>query len=95
MTRRLGRFTIGHDLIEKYPTEITKLMEGMLVVRAESLYAYGSIEYVAQSFRFQSVEQGMMVPEYFFTFHMGPFGPISATIAHENGKYSFERKLIT
>ena len=81
-------------MVEDYPEAIAKLMEGMIVVRAESLFAYDSIEYVAISFRFLPVKTGAMVPTYHITYFMGRFAPVHATFSHESEKYSFKRGLV-
>jgi hypothetical protein len=65
--RRLGRFLIQKDLIDKRSGEILEMFSTLkiLVVRAEALYAQDAIEYVGISPVFDEVESNLMVPTYY------------------------------
>jgi hypothetical protein len=64
--RHLGKFYIDLNIIEsgKENTIIKKIMSQCIILRAEVLYYRNAIKYVAISDNFDSVEDGMMIPEY-------------------------------
>jgi len=61
---RFGKFTIHNDLLSYNPRLVAKVLSGMIVVRAEQMYAYHSIEYEAWSDKFDVVPMGVMPTEY-------------------------------
>lgn len=64
--KRIGRFRIDFVDIELYPRTVTAFMQTLelLIVRAESNYAYKAIEYMAYSQKFDLVDPGLTVPLY-------------------------------
>jgi len=74
-SRKLGRFVVGHSVIEKSPDDVMRLMGRMIVVRAESRYDVGGVEYTAISDYFSDVPEGNVVPEYRFAFSGGDILP--------------------
>lgn len=63
-TRRLGKFTISWDLIEDNPEIVRELLSKMIVIRAETMYHYRHIEYVALCEDFEVLSEGCRIPDY-------------------------------
>ncbi len=61
---RVGSFKVSLDLIDKNPSIVMQAMSRCIIVRAEHLYAYNCIEYVAISPEFDIVPAGTMATEY-------------------------------
>ncbi len=63
----IGCFKISIDMIEQHPNEIMKIMENMIIVRAECLYVDDAIQYQGISDKyFDIVGIGSVVPDYQF-----------------------------
>lgn len=61
--RRLGRFRMTQDLLRNW-RDLLPLFGTMVVVRADSDFASGTIEYTAFASFFEEVEIGCLPPEY-------------------------------
>jgi hypothetical protein len=73
--RRIGKFRVHHDLIERDPQSVRLVMAVCIVVRAEFIYYPGYIEYTAISPYFDLVEEGCVIPEYDWEFmRLNPMG---------------------
>jgi hypothetical protein len=61
-----GRFSISSELIRRNPKAVIDAFNklGLLVVRAEMLYAEQAIEYTAYCESFEHVPEGTIIPEY-------------------------------
>ena len=64
--KRRGKFYIPIVEIDKQSDFIKKIMEHVIIYRAEMLYDRNSIEYYALSRLFSPIEQCEEAPEYFF-----------------------------
>lgn len=62
--RRLGRFNIDFRDIQKRQDFVRKVMDRVIVIKAEADYATMSIEYVGISPDFSVVEPGCIPPKY-------------------------------
>ena len=63
--RRIGRFNLGEFVIEEsHPDLLLALMGNFIIVRAESMYAYGYIQYTAYSRLFAVTDRGEEAPLY-------------------------------
>ena len=78
-SRRLGKFYISFDTVDKSEDYLYQIMGRVIVVRAEALLHSHMVEYVAVSKHFDEVEEGFMVPEY------------KAIIHSEDGFQRFEK----
>lgn len=63
-TRRLGRFRISTKTIDCAPKAVLAALSGLIVVRAESLFYAGVIEYVAIGEVFDEISCYSEVPSY-------------------------------
>lgn len=61
--RRLGRFTIDRETIERRPADALAMLAGCIVVRAE-LHWTGHVEYTALCGAFDEVPEGSIPPLY-------------------------------
>ena len=64
MRRRTGRFKITFDLIDAHPDLVMTAMARCIIIRAESMYAYNLVEYMAISPEFDVIHMGEIAPEY-------------------------------
>lgn len=64
MNKRIGRFAMSTQLVERDPETARAIMGRCIVVRCEMMYAYNTLEYMALSPDFDEVHQGDIVPEY-------------------------------
>jgi hypothetical protein len=64
MKRKIGVFVVDHSFIDDHLAELKKLFKDVLVVRAESNYAHGFIEYTGISELFEEVPLGQMATKY-------------------------------
>ena len=64
MDRRIGRFSLAHQLIDRDPDAVQAVMARVIVVRCESMYATDTFDYVALSDDFEMVPAGRVLPEY-------------------------------
>jgi hypothetical protein len=64
MDKRIGRFEMSRELIERDPETARAIMGRCIVVRCEMMYEHDTLEYVALSPDFDEVQQGMIAPEY-------------------------------
>lgn len=64
--RRLGKIRISREMIDHDLKDIVDIFAIMkfVPVRAEFLYCYNEIEYIAISDRFEVVLEGDIIPEY-------------------------------
>ena len=62
--RRLGQFSIPFELIDEAPDVARAVVHGVIVVRAEAMFATGRIAYVGISDAFDPVETGAVPPTY-------------------------------
>lgn len=62
--RRLGHFQITFDLINDAPDQARLILHGVIVVRAEAMFATGWIAYVGICDAFEPVEPGLLAPTY-------------------------------
>lgn len=62
--RRIGRFSITLDIIERYPETVRCALRDMIVVRAEMVYWSESIDYVAISPLFAEAPPNLDIPVY-------------------------------
>ncbi|PWC95462.1 hypothetical protein [Azospirillum sp. TSO5] len=62
--RRLGRFNLAGDMIDRHPDAIAAALSGMIVVRAEAIYHDRSIDYTAFSPSFAPVADADVIPRY-------------------------------
>ena len=77
--RRLGKFVISTDLIEKDLAAVRVALDGCVVVRAEAIWHMNHIGYVALHDDFDVVEAGCEAPAYECLLHKGPGGSVSRT----------------
>jgi len=63
-TRRIGRFAISRELVERDQEIARKIMGRCIIVRCEMMYHADSLEYMAMSPDFDEIDQGMIAPEY-------------------------------
>lgn len=64
MDRRIGRFAMSRQLVERDPETARSIMGRCIVVRCEMMYASKTLEYVALSPEFDEVPQGEITPGY-------------------------------
>lgn len=64
MKKRIGRFVMSRELVERNPETARAIMGRCIVVRCEMMYHIDTLEYVALSPDFDELPQGMIVPEY-------------------------------
>ena len=60
----IGRFLIESDIIEYHPSLAKDILRDVIIIRAEQVWAYDSIEYHGISYSFDEVEKGMRIPTY-------------------------------
>jgi len=61
---KVGAFTIQCDLIDNQPGLVLRVLNGCIVVRAETIYHTKEIAYIAIAEHFEDVPVGGQVPEY-------------------------------
>lgn len=76
--RRFGLFSIAHLYFDKTPAVAHELLSTMIVLRAESHYAHGAIDYTACSLDFDPVALGHEIPRYDIGIHSTPDGSLEA-----------------
>lgn len=64
LTRRLGRFRIGSDVIQFFPEQAQQVLMNCVVVRAEQRFDLDAIEYIAMCAQFRERNPGEDAPEY-------------------------------
>jgi hypothetical protein len=70
LPRRLGRFRVAWSLLSSISPELlTGIFERTIVVRAESMYQYEAIDYVAYHPDFELLTEGEVIPLYECLFH--------------------------
>ena len=62
--QRFGRFRVHENQIHETPEVIARALSGMLITRAEQLFAEASIEYTAMSPLFDQCAWGQEIPWY-------------------------------
>ncbi len=62
--RRIGKFHLSFPIFDRDWHQALPILNGVVVVRATSLYDRYSIEYVAFSDHFDEVPEGVEPPEY-------------------------------
>ena len=63
-SRQFGKFKILEIMIDNQPDLVRKIMGECIIVRAERMYVHDAIEYDAFSDHFESLDEGLMAPEY-------------------------------
>jgi len=66
--RRIGRFRISMRLIERFDTDVKRVMGQCIITRADYLFSCDAIEYVAISEHFRELDEGEIAPEYAWIF---------------------------
>ena len=61
---RVGSFSIPFQKVETFDTTAKRIMGLCIVVRAESNYIRGEIDYIAISEHFRSLKEGEVTPAY-------------------------------
>jgi hypothetical protein len=72
--RRVGRFRIPEEMIRKYPHAVLDFLKKVLIVRAEDIFTYRGMDYLAYSPDFPAQQAGT-IPNYYgikFTIHQIP-----------------------
>lgn len=64
MDKRIGRFAMSRELVERDPETARAVMGRCIVVRCEMMYTHDSLEYMAISPDFDEVPEGTIAPEY-------------------------------
>lgn len=64
MDKRIGRFAMSRQIVERDPKTARAIMGRCIVVRCEMMYAHDTLEYVALSPDFDEVPNGVITPEY-------------------------------
>ena len=67
--KRIGRFRITREMIEKEYLNCVRVMEGIVVIRAEHMLETDTVEYIAISKYFEPVPVGQLAPLYEATLH--------------------------
>lgn len=62
--RRLGTFSIEHDIVKEHVGVFALVMGSVLVTRAESMFSSGVIEYCGMCPQFDVVAEGEVIPAY-------------------------------
>mgnify|MGYP003651267814 CR=1 FL=1 len=68
MIERRGRFEITMNIINQYPWIAKRVMSQCIIVRAERMYMRDSIEYHAISHKFDLVQEGEIIPAYYWKY---------------------------
>ncbi len=68
-TKRIGRFRISNELIEKNPDAIQKAFAQVIPVRAEQMLHIDAIEYCAISKHFEEIQEEQEAPYYDVTYN--------------------------
>lgn len=78
LPRRLGRFRVAWSLLDSTPPELMAgAFERTIIVRAESMYQYEAIDYVAYHPEFELLADGDQIPLYeCLVYTNGPNGGI-------------------
>ena len=64
MDKRIGRFAMSRQLVERDPETARAVMGRCIVVRCEMMYEHDTLEYIAISPDFDEVPYGEIAPEY-------------------------------
>ena len=64
MNRRIGRFAMSRQLVERDPETARAVMGRVIVVRCEMMYETDTLEYMALSPDFDEVPQNEIAPAY-------------------------------
>lgn len=64
MKCNIGRFEIYGEIIKTNIELAKEILEGVVVLKAESLFHKDSIEYIGISDKFKEVRQGCIPPDY-------------------------------
>jgi hypothetical protein len=75
--RRLGLFVIDHGFIDSNFNELRNLLKDVVIVRAESNYGHGYIEYMGISHLFDEVPEGCMANKYNVIFNKNKNGVVT------------------
>jgi hypothetical protein len=62
--RRIGRFAMSLELVERDPDTARAIMGRCIVVRCEMMYEHQTLKYIALSPDFDEVPYGEITPEY-------------------------------
>lgn len=64
ITRRFGKFSVPREVVLCDPPAAHAFLDGVLIVRAELMFASDSIEYTGISDAFREVNEGEEAPWY-------------------------------
>lgn len=64
MDRHLGRFVITNEMIDTTPDIVRQIMGNCIITRAECMFHWNGISYVAISPKFRYVPFGSIAPKY-------------------------------
>jgi hypothetical protein len=64
ITRRIGRFSLRGDLVLDHPERAIQALSGMIILRAEHMWATDRFEYTALSAAFDVVPDGCQPFDY-------------------------------
>ena len=64
MRKRIGRFSISREFVDKNPEVVLAIMGRVIVVRCEMMYQHDELEYIALSPYFDELPPGMITPKY-------------------------------
>ena len=62
--RRIGKFAVSMDLIANDPAMVRKIMNGIIVIRAELIGYMRAFEYVGISDQFDEIDEVVGPPNY-------------------------------
>lgn len=71
LINRRGAFKLDRDILSTQPHMAARILNACIVLRAEMMLAYDSIEYHALSPFFDVIEKGQLLPEYHFEIEVG------------------------
>lgn len=66
-SKKIGRYSVSIDIIEKNPDIMKKLNSEMIIVEA-LIRPHGSVEYTAICDKFEDMTEGAEIPKYFIEF---------------------------
>lgn len=75
--RRYGRFRVGSLFIDEQPRSAVAALGGCIVVRAEQMHMFHSMEYVALHPEFEQVPHGGDAPFYVCVFTVHEDGSVT------------------
>jgi hypothetical protein len=64
IVKRIGRFEIYGQMIERAPRAVLAVLNGCIVTRAEHMHHKDAIDYIAIAEHFEPIDRGAQVPWY-------------------------------